>query len=31
MDKIEANMTRLRKVLASEDNTALLLKKYYAG
>jgi len=31
MDKIEANMTRLRKVLASEDNTALFLKKYYAG
>jgi len=31
MDKIEANMQRLRKVLASEENTTTFLKKYHAG
>jgi hypothetical protein len=31
VDKIEANIQRLRKVIASEDNTAMFLKKYYAS
>jgi hypothetical protein len=31
MDKIEANIRRLREVLSTEDNTAMFLKKYYAG
>ena len=31
MDKIEANMQRLRKVISSEADTALLLKTYRAG
>jgi len=31
MDKIEANMQRLRKVISSEADTATLLKKYRAG
>ena len=31
MDKIEANIRRLREVLSTEDNTATFLKKYYAG
>ena len=31
MDKIEANMQRLRKVISSEADTAMLLKKYRAG
>ena len=31
MDKIEANMKRLREVLSTDDNTAILLKKYRAG
>jgi hypothetical protein len=31
MDKIEANIRRLREVLFTEDNTAMFLKKYYAG
>jgi len=30
MDKIEANMRRLRMVLSTEDNTTTFLKKYYA-
>ncbi len=30
MDKIEANMQRLRQVLLTEDNTTTFLKKYYA-
>ena len=30
MDKIEANMQRLRKVISSEADTAIFLKKYYA-
>jgi hypothetical protein len=29
MDKIEANMRRLRAVLSTEDNTTTFLKKYY--
>jgi hypothetical protein len=31
MDKIEANMKRLRKVNASETDTAMFLKKYHAA
>jgi hypothetical protein len=31
MDKIEANMQRLRKVISSEADTAMLLKKYRAA
>ena len=30
MDKIEANMQRLRKVISSEADTAIFLKKYPA-
>jgi hypothetical protein len=30
MDKIEANMQRLRRVLATEADTTTFLKKYYA-
>jgi hypothetical protein len=31
MDKIEANMRRLRRVISSEADTAIFLKKYYAA
>jgi hypothetical protein len=31
MDKIEANMQRLRRVISSEADTAIFLKKYYAA
>jgi hypothetical protein len=31
MEKIEANMRRLRKVISSEADTAIFLKKYRAG
>ena len=31
MDKIEANMQRLRKVISSEADTAIFPKKYYTG
>ncbi len=31
MDKIEANMKRLREVLSTDDNTAILLKNIRAG
>jgi hypothetical protein len=31
MDKIEANIQRLRAVLSTEENTAMFLKKYHAG
>ena len=31
MDKIESNMQRLRKVISSEADTAIFLKKYYAA